>query len=95
VRVTHRFHPWFGRELEFCKRRKNYGADLVCVYDPTGRLVSLPVSWTDLAAPDPFVEVAAGRAAFRTQDLLALAEVLDRLASPAPDDDPSVTRITP
>jgi hypothetical protein len=35
----------------------------------------MPASWTDVAAPDPFVVVAAGRAHFRTTDLLALVRL--------------------
>jgi len=33
VRVIHRFHPLFGRDLEFVKRRRNWDADRVYVYD--------------------------------------------------------------
>jgi hypothetical protein len=74
VRVTHRFHPLFSQELEFVKRRKNYGNDdRVYVYDTAGELVSLPAGWTDVVAEDPFVVIAAGRAPFRTEDLLELA----------------------
>jgi hypothetical protein len=39
--VTHRFHPLFGCELEFVKRRRNYG-DLVYVYGVDGELLPLP-----------------------------------------------------
>ena len=73
MRVTHRFHPLFGGEFEFVKRRRNWAADRVYVFDGDGELLSLPVEWTDLAAQDPFVVVAAGRSPFRTQDLLELA----------------------
>ncbi|HUK69274.1 MAG TPA: DUF5372 family protein, partial [Streptosporangiaceae bacterium] len=73
VRVVHPFHPWFGRDLEFVKRRRNWRADRVYVFGDAGELVSLPVEWTDLALADPFVVVAAGRAPFRTADLLKLA----------------------
>jgi hypothetical protein len=73
VRVTHRFHPLFDGEFEFVKRRRNWAADRVYVFDGDGELLSLPVEWTDLAVPDPFVVVAAGRSPFRTQDLLELA----------------------
>jgi Family of unknown function (DUF5372) len=79
VRVTHRFHPLFGRELEFVKRKRNWACDLVYVYDDDGDLVTVPAAWTDMAAQDPFVVMAAGRAAFRTEDLLAAAEVVARL----------------
>ena len=43
------------------------------------RVHSLPASWTDVEEPDPFVVVAAGRSLFRTEDLLALADLLDGL----------------
>jgi hypothetical protein len=36
----------------------------------------LPARWTNLAAPDPFVVTAAGRAWFRVEDLI---RVQDRL----------------
>jgi len=42
---------------------------------------SLPASWTDVEGPDPFLVIAAGRAHFRAPDLLALADLLRKLAS--------------
>ncbi len=34
--------------------------------------MSLPASWTDLLAPDPFVIISAGRSCFRLIDLVEL-----------------------
>jgi len=51
----------------------------VSVRGPGGDVVSLPAGWTDAVAPDPFVVVAAGRAPFRTADLLAAADLVARL----------------
>ena len=48
-------------------------------YDRQGQLRLIPASWTDARKADPFVELAAGRAWFRPQDLLALAELIDGL----------------
>jgi len=94
--VTHRFHPLFGCELEFVKRRRNYGDDLVYVYGVDGELLPLPARWTDVVPADPFVEAAAGRAPFRTEDLLELADQVARLASQAAcEDATAVKRITP
>ena len=79
VRVIHRFHPLFGQVLEFVKRRRNWDVDRVYVFDREGELVSLPAEWTDVVAEDPFVVVAAGRCPFRTEDLTALVDKVDRL----------------
>jgi len=96
VRVTHPFHPLFDQELEFVKRRRNWRADRVYVFDPAGGLLSLPVEWTDVAAGDPFVVVAAGRSPFHTAGLLELAGLVARIrAQGAVDDVSGVQRIPP
>ncbi len=81
VRVTHPFHPWAGRELEFVKRRHNWRADRVYVRDDGDRLVSLPAEWTDAVPEDPFVVVASGRAPFHLEGLLALVELVASLVA--------------
>jgi hypothetical protein len=103
VRVTHPFHPWAGRELEFVKRRHNWRADRVYVRDDADGLVSLPAEWTDAVPEDPFVVVASGRAPFHLEGLLALAELVASLVAgrssarnrAAPSDELAVKRITP
>ena len=42
---------------------------------------------TDMAQPDAFGRVAAGRAAFRTADLMALVALLDRISASVGADD--------
>jgi hypothetical protein len=86
VRVTHRFHPLFGREYESVVHRQNWGEDRVHLHDENGVLLSLPAAWTDVAPVDPFVVLAAGRCPFATTDLLALAELVDRRGSCADSD---------
>jgi hypothetical protein len=77
----HPFHPLAGQEFEFVKRRKNWQADRVYFLDDAGELAKLPAEWTDVVPLDPFVVVAAGRAAFRTSDLLAVTELVVRLGA--------------
>jgi hypothetical protein len=77
--VTHPFHPWVGREYVFVAMRQTWGEDRVFFLDEDGTLKSLPTRWTDAAAPDVFVTMAAGRSPFRAEDLLALAELIDGL----------------
>jgi len=73
--VTPPFHPLFGSEFELVVRRSNWGEDRVFFHDADGRLISLAARWTSVCVPDPFVVVAAGRASFRVEDLLRLAEL--------------------
>jgi hypothetical protein len=78
--VTHPFHPWSGREFVFVAVRQTWGEDRVFFFADDGTQKSLPRAWTDAADVDPFVALAAGRSPFRVEDLLLLAELLDRFA---------------
>jgi Family of unknown function (DUF5372) len=49
----------------------------VFFFGDDGAMQSLPRAWTDVAEPDVFVVVAAGRCPFRVVDLLELAEVIE------------------
>jgi hypothetical protein len=92
--VTHPFHPLAGRDFEFVAYRQNWGEDRVHLHDEHGQLFSLPAAWTDVAAADPFVVIAAGRCPFTPGGLLALADLADRLRAQA-DDSRDVKAITP
>jgi hypothetical protein len=48
-------------------------------YDEHGRLVSILASWTDVDGPDAFAQTAAGRSAFRVEDLRRLRALIDDL----------------
>ena len=63
------------------ERTKNWGEDRVYFCDDQGKLKSLPASWTDLEPVDAFVALSSGRALFRPDDLLRLAELLVGLDS--------------
>jgi hypothetical protein len=60
-------------------RNREYGEERVYYRDQNGRMRFLPVRWTSLAAPDPFVLAAAGKAYFRLEDLIRLAEQVKEL----------------
>ena len=85
--MTHPFHPRHGRDYVVVAVRNTWGEDRVFFLDEDGTQRSLPCVWTDVAAPDPFVVVAAGRSALRLVDLLDLAALLDRLARPGGEGD--------
>jgi hypothetical protein len=87
--VTHPFHPLTGQQFPLLAQRFAWGEPRVFFADPaTGQVRSLPQAWTNLAAPDPFVQLAAGRAILRLVDLQALVrrlhELVARLPAPPP-----------
>jgi hypothetical protein len=87
--VTHPFHPLCGRDFEFVVYRQNWGEDRVHLRNEDGQLFSLPAGWTDAAAADPFVVVAAGRCPFTVDGLLACSTSVTRPAAWTCDDRPS------
>jgi len=76
VRVTHPFHPLFGREFAFITLRTTWGRLRVQYYDDAGVMRSMSASWTDARPPDAFVSQAAGRSALHPDDLIALTELV-------------------
>jgi hypothetical protein len=80
VRITHPFHPQSGREFELVCRRRHWSEDRVTYLDEDGRLRSISADLTDVDPVDEFRRVAAGGAAFRSVDLLALCQLLEGLA---------------
>ncbi len=59
--------------------QQTWKQDRAYFFADDGTMRSLPTAWTDAAQPDVFANLSAGRSAFRVDDLLALAEVLDSL----------------
>jgi hypothetical protein len=60
-------------------RSQHWGEERVIYRAADGTLPSIAVALTDFAPADPFRHVAAGRAAFRMVDLLALSALLDQI----------------
>jgi hypothetical protein len=75
-RVTHPFHPLFGREFELVNISLCWGDERVFYLDETEQVRSLPARWSSAVEEDAFVTVSAGRSDFRVADLLALAELV-------------------
>ena len=79
--VTHPFHPLYQQEYKLIDVLHLWGLKRVYYYDVHGKRKSLPLSWTSLQPPDPFVICAQGRSPFRVQDLLELASLLKKVSS--------------
>ena len=75
-RVTHPFHPLFGREFDLINYTHCWGEDRVFYVDETDQVRSLLAHWTSAVADDPFVVVSSGRSYFRVVDLLELAGLI-------------------
>jgi hypothetical protein len=78
-RITHVFHPLYGREFTLVERRSVWGEERVYFYDDHGALRRLPAAWTSVALADAFVEISAGRSHFRIEDLLHLTVLIAQL----------------
>ena len=81
VRITHPFHPLFGREIDYVSRQQRWGEDFVVYRDPDGYLLWLPARWTSVEAEDPFVVISAGQSHFRVTDLKDLAALIETLGA--------------
>jgi hypothetical protein len=81
LRITHPFHPWHDRQFELVAYKSAWGENRVYFYNEEQQLTTVPARWTDVVATDPFVAVSAGRAVFRSEDLLELSALVRRLLS--------------
>src|SRR5260370_38560877 len=59
-RITHVFHPHYGRDFTLVDRRNAWGEDRVFFHDDAGKLRRVPAAWTSAAPPDAFVEISEG-----------------------------------
>ena len=79
VRITHPFHPLYNKEYGLLGYRRSWRNECVDLHDEEKQIIAVPIAWTDAAAPDPFVVLAAGRSYFRTEDLVRLVDFIDGL----------------
>ena len=59
--------------------RRNRHGDRVWYENEDGSIHTVPRGWTSLAIPEAFEVISAGRAWFRSEDLVLLAALLDDL----------------
>ncbi|MBF0394748.1 MAG: hypothetical protein HQL38_18890, partial [Alphaproteobacteria bacterium] len=80
VQVTHPFHPLRARRLPCVGRRFNREGERLLLQAEDGAVWSVPPQWTDLSILDPEVVISDGRAPLRVTDLMALADLVERLS---------------
>jgi len=75
--ITHPFHPLSGQTFLLLSQRIAWGEERVFFADPRAHQArSLPLAWTNLALPDPFLVVAVGKAVLRFSDVQQLTQFL-------------------
>ena len=77
--VINPHHPLKGQRLKLVTYRHNWSEDRVYFHDSGGRLRSIPACWTTVLPADAFVALAAGRCLFRYEDLLKLADLMEKV----------------
>ena len=83
MRVTHPFHPLFGRQLPCVGKRYNRYGERLLLQGDGATVWSVPPQWTDLVSPDPEIAMGHGRALLRAADLMELASLVKRLSDRA------------
>jgi hypothetical protein len=79
VRVTHPFHPLFGRHLPCVGKRSNAQGKRLLLQTDDGATWPVPLQWTDLVSLDPEVVVSNGRSLLLVSNLMELASLVERL----------------
>ena len=79
LRVTHPFHPLYGREYELFAVRQAWNEERAYYKDERDEVHALPIAWTSVQPEDPFVSAAAGRCPVRLVDLQQIAELIARM----------------
>jgi hypothetical protein len=78
-RVVHRFHPLYQEQLEEVGRTGRWGEQRVWYRTASGDLRTIPLRFTSLTAPDPYVEWGRGTSYHRVAELLELRRLMDEL----------------
>ena len=84
-RVTHEFHPLYGREFVVWEVRRNWSESRVFYRGAGDRFLSIPLAWTSLCLLDPFLVLSDSRSVFRCEELLVLRRYLDSLVEDSDD----------
>lgn len=76
--MTHPHHPLYAQEFDLVMRGQNWREDRAWFHDRTGRLRSLPATWTDLVAEEPFNVVADGRVRYFSHGMVVTGRMRPR-----------------
>lgn len=83
--VTHPFHPLSGKKFEVLRCRKIWGEERVTYLNAKGEARRIPLAWTSLALPDPFLTVSAGRSMLHVKNLLDMVALVREIRESKPN----------
>src|ERR1035438_8791027 len=78
-RVVHPFHPLYQQQLEEVGRTGRWGDQRVWFRTASGAVRTIPLRFTSLAAPDPYLAWGGGTSYHRVAELLELRRLMDEL----------------
>ena len=79
IKVTHPFHPLFGKEFTLLNCKQGEDERIVKFRLQDGSLRSIPLDWCDLRSPDPYLDIGGGHSLFRVEDLLKLSDLIKKV----------------
>lgn len=77
--IVHPFHPLSGKKFELINFTDCWSRKRAFYIDDNNNLSSVPVEWTDVLSPDPFIHISDGRSSLHAFALLELAELINIL----------------
>jgi hypothetical protein len=77
--VIHPFHPLYRQQLDEVGRTRRWGDERVWFRTASGDLRAIPLRFTNLAAPDPYMQWGGGKSCHRVADLIELRRLMDSL----------------
>ncbi|MCX9080887.1 MAG: DUF5372 family protein, partial [Candidatus Methanoperedens sp.] len=78
-RIIHPFHPLYGKEFEIIEIRYGWEEERVWFYKQDQKLENLPLAWTNLHPPDPYLDLEECHSPFRVEDLLQLSDIIKEM----------------
>jgi len=71
----------FGQQFTILHRQQNHGEDWLFFQNLKKHKDSIPVRWTSLKPPNPYVAISDGRSLFCPKDLLELVQLAREIKS--------------
>ncbi|HXJ41345.1 MAG TPA: DUF5372 family protein [Bryobacteraceae bacterium] len=84
--MIHPFHPLYQQELDEVGRTRQWGDERVWFRTASGDMRTIPLRFTSLAAPDPYLLWGGGKSWHRVAELVELRRLMDGLREPEVSD---------